>query len=416
MVNFRFLFFAIFQIMFIGFEFSASAINVVPDNKLGRLIVKKVSAIGLPLAPNPYNGAETRLTFYIPRVDGVEDPNPINLDREISVAAGSGCLIVYSLFPHQYRFKKCGIEIKPQKLTEITLKGFQLNWDVDKFKADVGPRPELTLTNLNANLEILDLAAIRLDDSTKNGVIFWTPETEIGYSIGHKAYGILEEHALNWNNQDFLIYTVVPEQEYRATLTLNFKESEARFPINQYNDLVVRSAVRIYEDSESLSNYIHSPGWQRKFGALNDFFYKFQNTGKTQSIKMYIYGTQPQQYTPVYYYMSINEHRVPLNLTAGSYTQVPVATINLHSLNTSGGQQRPRVRLLSNQQNTETFREVTLYGDRYKDKVEHETPTTFYFPYGYKYRFDYYLKDDLGRNSLQTSEIVDLEEYPNLTP
>jgi hypothetical protein len=375
------------------------ATNIYPVEKLGQLQVFAPDLSGLNGVFNP---AKLRMEFTVD-----SKVASIPMSKVNDVAAGVGCLKINYTGNYYYSASQCGIKIEEKKLTTIRLSAVQFSWDINQFNIDFGPQPEFSFSSKDANRIFQVTLNPMIAEYQK--LIFLIPSMTIQTSFMHPDTGVMFTQSNIVSESQATALLLQPPQELRGFVQLDFVDGKPTFETLKDRNYIAandRKSEPNYSYSYLPSNYSSLPNG---FSQINDSFlnniFKFGFNAENQKIKAYpILSSVKNRY----YDLAINEHSVRLSLESGKTVRVPIATLNVHHYR-------------DNQPGTfKVFSDKTKRGSL----VEHRHPdeqstwrvsetffptnSSLFFPIGHNYRLDFYIVDDLGRNTLQDQVAVDL--------
>lgn len=373
---------------------AASATDVKPIERFGSLVVKvpkEFRALKLPLPTIRFvmNGSGKGIA-----VDAVN-----------KIAAGTGCLKVSTAFGVPFELTKCGVEILPEQTTELSLAGIRVT--PDKAGVDVGPQLLLKLHTSDKNYSIVMGNVIAMDIPRETVVL--VPEMTIDLNISHPEvdYNYTQKFQTKAGE---VSPDVINMTEGRGYLQVVLVDGLSKFKEVPFNYIMAIYAAKLDHSETSLAprySTSRNPGRSENMALAN--YYRFSS--KELDTKIRAFPLKQVKGGPSYY-LAVNEHAVDFTIASGQTTVVPIATLNVHSFNTK----RTGVFKLNSDRNEAGHLAPikTMYDQFSRDLSiqEFANESSLFLPFGYKYRFDFYALDDLGKKSMQDQVEVDLTKAP----
>lgn len=372
----------------------AFATDITPEEKLGKLIVTMPDLTGVPVSA--FDKSYLNVTF---RVD--KKGSALTLGKENTVAAGNGCLEV--AYYNRYVATQCDIEIKEKQLTTVPLAGLELSWDWTALIADLGPQPVFQLKSADkvTTVSFLLNPAKQVD----TGKILILPVMTLNLEFTHAHTGVLHTENVVLAPSKVNKFLITPK-DVRATLFLDFIHGKMTYPnaTSNYMAVAYRSSFPMPGYSSLPYGYMvgAAPG-PKQLDSLENF-YQLAMDGSGQKLKIYALNPNITQFV---YQVIVNEHVVPVKPVAGQSIRVPIATVNVNDYKTNvpgtfkvftDKSQRVEPLMLPEQD----------YNIRGVKEKTFNTKTSLFFPIGYNFRFDFYIQDSVGRQTLQDQVYLDL--------
>ncbi|MBS1969651.1 MAG: hypothetical protein JSU04_05065 [Bdellovibrionales bacterium] len=394
-----------FSILTLLMSSAAFATDIRPDEKLGQLQVtlpKNTDQLDSKFNPKYLN-----LVF---RVGGTE--TKLQIGKENLVAAGEGCLDV--AYGAVYQATQCGVKIEDKKLTKVALAAIRFAWNKEALAADFGPQPIFYFSTTDQQRQLL--AQFNPSHLSEELSVFVIPDMTVAIELQHDETGSLYKTSVKAIADTAAVETIQPP-ELRGALLLDFIGGKPVFDTEKsFNSLAV-----VYRDNQVAKDESHLPpsfmardeGSQFADAQSKRYFinyYKYAADGVNQTT--YAYPIKQKNPWGTYYELTINEHVLPLSLTAGQTTRIPVATLNVHHYKSN----LPGFyRVFSDYKQKGILSQVLTpvnvsgYSDLYKLlDVVYPTETSLFYPIGYNFRLDFYITDATGRTTLQDQVNVDL--------
>ena len=365
--------------------FAVHAKDVKPVERMGQL------QVSIP-------DLATELDFNIRAVsmsfDIENKATPIEVGRVANVLAGTGCLKISSA---NYSVEKCGIVINEKALTVVRLGSLKLTWDPTMYAVDVGPDPKFSLGSTDKTLKITATLIPASAHHLKH--VFLLPSGPLSLHLANPDTGVLYQQVISISENTHAIVPV-SAPDLRRILAVDFIDGKPSYMVSLSDMAVAYNCVRGTGSSYprlELNARTAKPG--KGFVNSNCNFFRLAATGQSVSLKAY---PLPQNK----YDVVINEHVISTKLDQ-PVTSIPVATINVHHFDSS---RAGLFKVVSNRSADGKMAEVYFPPPNldYLTEWWGATQTSVFLPYGFKYRFDVYATDDLGRKKLQDQIEMDL--------
>jgi hypothetical protein len=377
------------------FVSSAFCEDIVPHEKLGQLQITSPDVSGVN---RPFKLDNLRLVFTIG-----ENSKNLELGKTFDVAAGKGCLTIS--YGEIYTASQCDISIVEKTMTKIQLATLVVRWNNANFDVDFGPHPKLALQTQDANRKISAVLDPLISDQTIVPMII--PAMSVSAILEDPYTGPLYKANSSLAPNHISEFVINPP-ELRATVELDFIDGLPVFNADP-NYLVAKySNISPGFGNSQVPASFNQNRYGRFFLDYGYNFYKFfYSAGNKQKITAF--PLLPAYQT--YYTIAINEHTIHPVLTANQTTRIPVATLNVHHYQSNS---KGSFKVFSDKTKKGTWTEnlqpdLRLNADpRVLKSVYYPTETSLFFPIGYRFRLDFYLRDALDRTTLQEQIEVDL--------
>ncbi len=385
---------------------SAVAGDVKPGEKLGTLIVT---------APPGFSLNNANVYF---RIDNVS--SAVKLGVENKVAAGTGCVEVKYDQKYKYEASYCAVVINEKATTTVELAALRLSWDPKMFDVDFGPIPDFLFSTGDTVRKIQ--GKFKPYGIPLNEVALLLPAMMVNMDLFHPHTGVLSKQSIALSDgrvTDFPIQL----SELRGTLHVHFVDGAPTFDtpdILKGNfaaiyQLQPNSDTSVTELPPSIRTSAEGRGGRRD-GSWEDRYvfnhFKFSTNGADQELKAFPVILSREN-SSAFLGISLNEFTIPVNLKSGQILNFSVATLNVyHYKSNLPGEFEVFANLDKRSNDLVRIRFPSAWGSDYKGPMRVPTQKSIFVPYGFKYRLDFYAKDELGRVTLQDQIMQDLTIAP----
>jgi hypothetical protein len=383
----------------------AGAVNVNPGEKLGSIKVTLPDVAALAPLSAKFKKENVSISITINKVT-----TALNFDKVSAIAANEGCLqVAYSVDQISYKAVQCGIKIEEKKLTTIPLTALKLFWDQTQIATELGPQPTFILKATDAQASIT-MQPFSPAEKWNQDMLYILPAMNVSVELSHEQVGMIYQNIVSLKPGQIEQSIVNIKKDIRATLFIDFVDGAPTYDVGQAANYVVANfrtapAGQHYPDVSDRLWYFSS-GFSVNNGSPDDWngiinWYKFQLSGQSQKILAY-----PLANANDFYEVNVNEQIVPVTLTAGKETRIPVATVNVNDYKSG----LPGTFKLFTE-DTAGFTEAKFASTNNPTgfmKKEFNTKSSLFLPYGRIYRLDFFISDATLTKSLQDQVTLDL--------
>ncbi len=376
-------------------SFSTFAKNIQPVENVGRILVQlpDVSSFSKVIQDEYRRGLQA-LTFRGKKIEaGVE----------YFVDAGSGCAKLQLSSNFVTADSICGTVIAGQ-LTTLEYVALHVEWDFTHLKTDVGP---------GATLYIADSEGFVIFPASVLDAQYIAKNLYLGKPGIYKSSFYITQTADIFDEKSFTVSSPqtinVTPKDIREEIIVNFQNGPEKFGLGHAQG----SAYVIFRDNPfSEVGKTLLPNYKTYFGGGMGNVVNYARINpqlqNTHSLKFFPISQKELGLKAANWVLEIvvNETRWPLSFAKGQKQTVPIEIINVNDFQTGKTGLFTFARKHSNIW-IPILTTVSEYGDLSANYLP--TSRSILLLPGYDYRFEFFIKDDLGKLLKQDEVILDLK-------